>query len=40
MNTLYLKGWLGESTPTPSFPALYRTYQHSLYSSMSRLVYD
>ena len=30
------KGWLGEHAPPSPFPALYRTYPHSIYSTMSR----
>ena len=30
------KGWLGDHTPSPPFTALYRSYPHPLYSTMSR----
>jgi hypothetical protein len=30
------KGWLGDHAPPSPFPSLYRTYPHSIYSTMSR----
>ena len=34
------KGWLGDHTPSPPFTALYRSYPHPLYSTMSRWEHD